>query len=158
MRIIVLLAIVLAVFFVWITGGSLPPTVASHFDASGTADSFVSRGTYLAVMIVMVILVPLMVAFASRVFPENVLNIPNKSYWLSPERRAGSLAFISLWSQWCSIGVTVFFCYLHWLVVRGNGFTPPQLESIPMYGGSVVALVALTIGIVALVARFRRLA
>lgn len=158
---LVLLATAAAALFVSVTGRSLPDTVASRFDASGVADSFMSRGGYLTVMLAIVILLPLIMAFASRWIarlPEDAINIPNKAYWLSPERRSGSLAFISAWLQWCSVGVAAFLCYVHWLVVRGNAMTPPRLENGLLYGSLAVAAVALGIGVVALIARFRRVA
>lgn len=158
MRVVLSVAAV-AACFVWLTGASLPPTVISRFDTSGAADAYMSRESYLGVMIAIVILIPVFTFVIGRwvaARPEDAITIPNKSYWLAPERRAESLAYIAVWLQGCSFGVTAFVCYVHWLVVRGNSLTPPQLESTHLYGGMMVALIAQLFAISVLVSRFRR--
>jgi len=154
-----LFAAAVAALFVWTSGGYLPTNIASHFDSSGTADSFMLRSSYLAVMISVVILVPLSTTFLGRwimTLPEDLINLPNKSFWLAAERKEASLSYISNWIQWFSIGITMFFCYVHWLVVQANSYTPPQLDMLNIYTGLAAMLVALVIGIVLLMARFNR--
>ena len=156
---VVLSVAALAAGYIWLTGASLPPEVISRFDASGTADSFMSRESYLGVMTVIVILVPFVTFYIGRWVayrPEDALTLPNKAYWLAPERRVESLGYIAKWLQWCSMGVAVFICYVHWLIVRGNSLTPPQLESTQLYAALMVALIAQLFAISVLISRFRR--
>ena len=68
----------------------LPETVASHFDGQGNPNAWMGRGAFLVFEIALLLfvvgemlLVPRMV---SRL-PSSLINLPNKEYWLSPERR-----------------------------------------------------------------------
>lgn len=136
----------------------MPSTVASHFDLMGGANSFTSRSSYLFLMISVVSFICLLSGFLSRFIsslPDEAINLPNKSFWLSPERRTESLNYISKWLQWFSAGIAGFVCYVHWLVVQANVNTTNQLESVHLYAGLVVLLVSTVVGIVALIMRFR---
>ncbi|MBI4579858.1 MAG: DUF1648 domain-containing protein [Planctomycetes bacterium] len=78
----------------------LPDTVASHFGASGQADGWMSKQAFAALAIVFpVALSTLLIAVqASTVYldrlPAGLINMPNKKYWLAPERRAETMAYM----------------------------------------------------------------
>lgn len=130
----------------------------SHFDLMGGANSFTSRSSYLFLMISVVSFICLLTGFLSRFIPslpDEVINLPNKSFWLSPDRRTESLNYISKWLQWFSVGIAGFICYVHWLVVQANVNTSNQLENAHLYAGLAVMLVAMAVAIVALIMRFR---
>ena len=131
---------------------------ASHFDASGNADSFISRSNYLFFMILLITLTSLFIGGLGKFvtsLPEESINLPNRSYWLSPERKVESLKYISNWLQLFSAGIAVFLCYVHWLVVQANSTESKQLESTHLYIGLGVMLVALIVGIISMISRFR---
>ena len=69
----------------------LPARVASHFDAAGQVNAFMPKDAFFVVQLVMLgimcfvfLLVPALVAR----LPPAMINLPNKAYWLTPERRA----------------------------------------------------------------------
>ena len=73
----------------------LPERVASHFGASGAANGWMTKSQFL--MTYAAILLPaLFLEFGcSAALPrrrKRSCNLPNKEYWLSPERRAGTFA------------------------------------------------------------------
>jgi uncharacterized membrane protein len=75
----------------------LPERVASHFDASDRADGWMGRSSFLvllavlhAVMLAVFIGLPLLL---DRL-PDALINLPDKSYWLAPERRAISMRHV----------------------------------------------------------------
>jgi uncharacterized membrane protein len=79
-------------------GPLLPERVASHFGPTGVADGFLSRGAFLQVqwgitgfLAAMFFGLPALI----RVIPEDAIHLPNKEYWLSPERRGQSLAYLA---------------------------------------------------------------
>lgn len=81
----------------------LPPVVASHFDARGVANGWQTKQAFFAIFAGVTVLTcaivfcaPLLIAMA----PASLINLPNKNYWLAPERRAASQAFISAWFGW----------------------------------------------------------
>lgn len=148
-----------AALFIWTTGGMLPARLASHFSVSGAADGFMSRPAYLTLMIAVVVIAPLACALAGQWLhrlPDHAINLPNKDYWLAPERRAESIAALSRQLQWTSIGLSVFLCLVHWQIVRGNMVEPPRLDLTVFLSLLAVFLAGLVWSLVALYRRFRR--
>ncbi|WP_100658051.1 DUF1648 domain-containing protein [Alteromonas flava] len=152
-----LLTAIGAVIFIWLTGSGMPAKVASHFDAAGTADAFISRDSYLILMAVVVFFSTLFVGGIGKLItslPDEAINLPNKAYWLSLERKSESLGYIARWLNLFAVGIAVFLCFVHWLVVQANNAEATQLDSGLFYLGLILVLVALIIGIYSLVRRF----
>ena len=85
------LYIACAAAFVWLTSSGLPPLVASHFGAGGVANGFMTRTVYTRFMEAFVIGLPAFMVLVSLYAVGNArarLNMPNRDYWLAPERRA----------------------------------------------------------------------
>jgi hypothetical protein len=144
--------------FVWRTSRALPPIVASHFAASGAADGFMPRATYMVVLLLLVVGAPLLVAFLpSAVVAEDGgnLKIPSRRYWLAPERRQETVAFILGHGKWFSAALALFLAYVHWLVVQANQLQPPILSTSAMVSGLVAFFAALVAWLVVLFRRFR---
>lgn len=78
----------------------LPDTLASHFGASGQPDGWMSKKAFAAFSLVFPIAMATLligvqagVTFISRM-PTSLINMPNKRYWLAPERQAETLAIL----------------------------------------------------------------
>lgn len=146
LSILVFLAVLVAAgVFVVSTGSTLPARVASHFGASGQADSFMSRDGYVAFMLVFVVGLPLvMTGFMALVFRSGSasMNLPNRDYWLAPERRAQLVALLTAHGMRFGAGLAVFLSCVHWLIVRANMQHPPQLDNDLMYVGLALFLLA----------------
>lgn len=87
-------AIVLAIVQMVVYGGQLPERVASHFDAQGIADGWMSRSAFLGLGIGMQLGVSgLIILFAWAIprLPDSLINIPNRHYWLDESRRSSTL-------------------------------------------------------------------
>jgi hypothetical protein len=154
-----LLTIAAAALFVAVSGSALPAVVASHFDVAGIANGYMPRGSYIAVMLGVTVLVPLGAIFAgNRIasLPNELINLPNKGYWLAPERRTASMAWLISWLHWLSRGLALFLCFVHWLLLRGNAADPPHLEQSLFWAALIGVLTALGLGIIALHRRFSR--
>src|SRR5512142_224784 len=116
-----------AVAFVWRTSNGLPALVASHFGASGMANGFMPHDFYVRFMIAFVIGLPtLMVFLTGHVLGSSKarINLPNRDYWLAPERRAETIAFLRAGLIWFGVLLVTFLCYVHWLVVVANRVQP----------------------------------
>jgi uncharacterized membrane protein len=151
--------LIAAAGFVWFTSGELPPVMASHFGLGGEANGFSGRGTYTVVMLIMVVAVPLTVASTAslvRGLPNELINLPNREYWLAPERRAATLESLSTWSTAFALAVALFLCYVHWLVVRSNAAQPARLSEIPVFVGMGAFGVVTLLWIFLLFRRFGR--
>lgn len=98
----------------------LPDRVASHFDASGVANGWMTRSAYLAfdigITALMVVGIPMLSGLANG--SGAGVNIPNRDYWFRPENRAtlqrlltGDLVFIAcatgLLLTWLTLSVVV---------------------------------------------------
>ncbi|RTL37110.1 MAG: DUF1648 domain-containing protein [Rhodocyclaceae bacterium] len=145
--------------FVWHSAQTLPPVVASHFSASGIANGFMARQAYVMGFSLLLIGIPLLIAFLPGSLARRSgshLNIPNRSYWLAPERRDTTLSFISNHGKWFAAVVSLFLCYVHWLVVQANRLQPPTLSSADILGSLGIFLLAVVIWLAGLYLRFRK--
>ncbi len=159
---IALLALLLVLAaFVWLSSSALPEVVASHFGANGAANGFMPRGMYVAILLALVLGVPSLLALLPGALAGQGgrnLNIPNREYWLAPERRESTVAFVAAHGRWFAAAVAVFLAYVHWLVVRANALQPPVLSTTGIVAGLVVFFVFLAGWLFTLFAKFRRYA
>jgi uncharacterized membrane protein len=159
MQRVLLLVLFVAAGFVWLTGGDLPPVVASHFGSGGAANGFMGKGTYTAFMLAVVVAVPALIGFSGqlvRVLPLQLVNLPNKQYWLAPQRRAATLDSLSSLSVPFALALVVFLCFVHWLVVQANAVQPARLPEGSLLVGLAVFGVATVLWLVVLFRRFGR--
>ena len=108
----------------------LPPEVATHFNAAGVPDGWMSRSTHLLVMSGFGFAFPIFfiaVFWSSRFIPSCLVNIPHRDYWLSPEHRAESAQYLIRHSFWLACLAMAFVIGLNVLVVFSNQRQPVQL-------------------------------
>jgi uncharacterized membrane protein len=74
-----------------------PARVAVHFSISGRVDGWAGKEVFLLSMIFYVFVTGLFLAYPKILLnmPDSVINLPNKRYWLSPERRAATIDAIA---------------------------------------------------------------
>jgi uncharacterized membrane protein len=88
---------------------SLPAMVASHFDLVGRANGWMPRATFVGFYAVVVGLITLSFVGGGALIaaqPADKLKLPNREYWLAPERQEQSVAWIRAWMTWMAV-VTV---------------------------------------------------
>jgi Protein of unknown function (DUF1648) len=130
-----------ALIFIYFTSRSMPPMVASHFNAAGVPNGFLPRTTYLLVMMVVVLMPPILLVIIPRISlrnPRARINVPHRDYWLAPERREQTVQIISQHTTRFAGLLVGFLCYAHWLVVYANLSSPPTLSSGWLLAGLVV--------------------
>jgi hypothetical protein len=149
-----------AAAFVWWSAGGMPETVASHFAAGGVANGFMPRGRYVALMLGLVVAVPLVLErlgwLATRL-PVAFVNLPNRQYWLAPERRVATLAALGRFGAWAGGATAVLLCVVHAFVVQANRLRPPRLDPAPLVGVVAVYMLALFVGMAVVLGRFFRI-
>ena len=104
-------------------------------------------------------LVPALIALTGRMIealPVARINLPDRDHWLAPERRAETLAALSARSIGFAALLTVFLCFVHWLVVRANRLQPPRLDESSFIVGLMLFALAAAVWLALLVMRFRR--
>ncbi|HEX8288490.1 MAG TPA: DUF1648 domain-containing protein [Pyrinomonadaceae bacterium] len=68
----------------------LPEQVASHFNFWGEPDGWMSKSSFLVFQVILLVFILGMSSLTPFLFnnlPDAFINIPNKNYWLAPERR-----------------------------------------------------------------------
>lgn len=140
------------------SAGSLPAKVASHFNAAGRPDGWMSRDSYLLFVGAMGLAMPLFIAglcYVTRFLPDWMVNLPHKEYWLSAERREETNNYIFGHCLWLSCLFLAHFGGLHWMTVVANNRQPVELPSRAFWLTSGSFLLVLGIWIIALFRRFR---
>ncbi|MDA8140963.1 MAG: hypothetical protein M0036_20130 [Desulfobacteraceae bacterium] len=146
--------------FIWLTSKDLPPLVASHFGGSGFANGFMPHTVYVGFMLAFVIGLPVVaVALTWLVLgnPKARINVPNRDYWLAPERRAETVSHLRTSLLWFGVLLLSFLCYAHWQVVLANGRQPAKLANSWFIGGLVVFLALMLLWLKALLGHFRQI-
>ncbi len=97
--------------------GDLPARVPSHFGIDGQPDAWMSRaglqwlyaGLLLGMLLMFGALGPMI-----RKLPVEVVNLPNRDYWLAPERREESIRAITRTLYVYGAATQVFMMVVFW--------------------------------------------
>ncbi len=138
----------------------LPESVANHFGLGGHANGWMSNTAHLLVncgLFVLLSAVFLAVPVLLRKGPISLLSIPNKSYWLAPERRETSIPMIA--NRLLLIGVlsNIFLLFVNYLVFLANQIAPPRLNQNLFLIGLSVFLGIMILSVIALVVKLNRI-
>jgi len=145
--------------YILATTSELPDTIASHFNGAGAPNGFMTHQGYTVFTLVFVIGIPLLIItgiYQALRLPDKI-NIPNKEYWLSPERMEETMRFLRSHLVWLGTGIAAFIGYIHWLLLQANAVSPPRLPADEFIVGIIVFVAAVFIWAVWLIARFLRL-
>jgi len=114
----------------------LPPVMAAHFAANGTANGFQPKEVFFILMLV-IVGVSAFVAFVTPVIlsskPPERLNLPNKSYWLAPEQRQETFRFFRAQMAWFGCAILFVLLYGTSLAINANFNADRHFDSISMF-------------------------
>jgi len=139
---LIALAVCYALFFTYVLNsqGELPARVASHFDIQGRPNGWMSRDVCIYFTLGLGIFMPAFIVgmmALTRWIPVNLVNLPNREYWLAPERRKETSALLLHFGLWFACMNVLFVTGLHWLIVQSNG--PGQAPQLSTDGITFVA-------------------
>ncbi|MFN0301597.1 MAG: hypothetical protein ACKVQU_14730 [Burkholderiales bacterium] len=159
-RVCFLLVLAGAAAILVVSAPDLTSLLSVHLGLNGLALDFFTHDLYRRIMVILVIGLPFLLFAAIAILPRltpRLTKIPNSSYWLSPERRAESLAYLE--RQGVVLGAIVigFLCAFHWLLVDANFAVPGRLVRAPFAVLLVFLLAALLVWTLSIQRRFRRL-
>lgn len=86
----------------------LPGVVASHFNARGVANGWQTKSAFFGVFVgvsVLAVVIGFAIPRMIAVFPVQMINLPNKRYWLAPEHRAETMEFFNGYFAWFACGI-----------------------------------------------------
>lgn len=158
-RLVFALTLVVVAALVYATTASLPPRIATHFAAGGAANGFMSRDVYVLFMLGLTTLLPLvlvlLIGFVPGIAASNIKG-PQRDYWLAPERRQATLAWIGNHVCWLGVLIALFLFAMHLLTVQANGVTPPRLAEAVFFPVLAAFVVGIIVWIARLMSHFRR--
>ena len=89
----------------------LPDVVGSHFNGRGAINGWQTKQAFFEMLVIVSALVAL-TGFAVpkliALLPAQLINLPNKSYWLAPERAAETMAFFETTFAWFACALFLF--------------------------------------------------
>jgi hypothetical protein len=95
------------------------------------------RGTFFALLGAIEFGLPLLFLFAGswmRLIPTRFINMPNRDYWLTPDRKDASLRKMGAFMAWYGLLLAVFMGFVLELTIRSNLNRAP-LDNIAMVIG-----------------------
>ena len=119
----------------------MPPVLATHFGGNGLPNGWQSQSQFFTLEIVLLgvcLLLAFGIPWLISVLPTSLVNIPNKEYWLAPQRRVETLAFFRAQFAWFGCAFLALLIVVNQLVFNANQAQPRQLNS----GAFVLAMVA----------------
>jgi uncharacterized membrane protein len=137
----------------------LPERMASHFGASGAANGWMTKSQFLLVYAAILLPAFFLEFWLHRriaTTPEKRINLPNKDYWLAPERRAETFAYFENFFAWYGCAFLLLEVFAMALAIRANFQSPPRMPAVPIVT-AIAAFLAFNIAwIVAMLRRFSR--
>lgn len=109
------------VVFVLAAHHKLPERIPVHFDLEGNANRTADKAEFLIVNLALAVVLFLsfgVVAILVDRIPARFINLPNKDYWLAPERRKESIMRFNAWYLWMGNLSVVFMLYVSCQVYR----------------------------------------
>jgi uncharacterized membrane protein len=125
----------------------LPDVVQSHFDGRGHPNGFQTRLVFFSFFVGVTVLTTFFtfgLPALLGVLPEQLFNLPNKKYWLAPERRTESLDFISAWFAWFGCALFFLAAYAFEYAIQSN-LHPRQVSHPERLLYAIVAFLGFTL-------------
>jgi uncharacterized membrane protein len=101
----------------------MPQRMASHFAADGRANGWQSREGFFVLMLLVTSASAVVCFLAPRQIaaqPSARINLPNRDYWLAPERREETMRFISATMAWLGCGILFVLIAGTFLALQAN--------------------------------------
>jgi uncharacterized membrane protein len=114
----------------------LPHVVASHFERHGIVNGWQTKQAFFELFDGMTLLgtflvfgVPAIIAIT----PAQLINLPNKGYWLGREQRPASMRFLSTWFAWFGCAVYFVIITAYDFAVQTNLHSPRGANPAPLW-------------------------
>jgi uncharacterized membrane protein len=127
--IFVVLCLGFIMFLVW-SAQLLPERVATHFGMHGLPNGWMSRSWHLwftGAFGIGISLFIVVLGWFNKFIPQNGINIPNRQYWLSPQRRSQTCNDIFCLMLWLACMMIVFFAGIEFVIIKANQTSPVHL-------------------------------
>ena len=141
------------------TQHQFPPTIATHFDLQGNANGWLETKTHALVFVMLSFGLPLLMVgifSLAQYLPNSLINLPNRDYWLAPERRTETFAVLRWQSLWLACLALLFVMGLYLLTLEANFHNPARLFTAATWVWLVAFLLAVAKWVTLLYRHFRK--
>ena len=107
----------------------LPERMASHFNAGGRADGWMTRGGFVLFWLGISGALTLLLLTIAYWVPWALFNVPNRDYWGDPARQPLARRRMAVWCAWFAVGLNLLLASVLELVLRANLMSTPHLSS-----------------------------
>ncbi len=131
--------------------------MASHFNAAGEANGWMSKTAFTALMLAIGLGIPAFVIGVMSVlrhFPAEYLNVPNADYWRAPGNYEKACAFLLASAYWFGCAFLIWQILFSRLVVAANLVSPPRFDSAAAFLFTVPLLLAAFGSVAVIILRF----
>jgi hypothetical protein len=101
----------------------LPDVVASHFNGRGVANGWQSKPAFFGLFVAMSVLAAAVGFGIPRIIatmPPQLINLPNKRYWLAPEHLAETMEFLGAYFAWFGCAVLLIMSLTFDYAIQSN--------------------------------------
>lgn len=137
---------------------SLPERVAAHFNAAGEADEFMTKSSFLFLIGGVHFFVSFLfigIIFFIKKLPLSMINVPNKEYWFTDERKVASYDFFQKAMAVIAITTLLFLFVIMQSTIQYNlKENPEPISEFWIYLAAMLAITFSTVGVMFF--RFRK--
>ncbi len=122
----------------------MPAVIAGHFNAAGVANSWQPKQVFFGLFALVYVLITVTYLSMPRLLnslPVALISLPNKDYWLAPQRRVETTLRIGDQMAWFGAAVMTMLVIVGQLAIQAN---------LPGSGGRLTAAVWLPFGALAI--------
>jgi uncharacterized membrane protein len=137
----------------------LPGVVASHFNGRGVANGWQSKSAFFGVFVGVSVLAVVMGFAVPRIIavvPAQLINLPNKRYWLSPEHLAETTEFFTGYFAWFACGLYLVMILTFDYAVQQNLHPESPPDPARMWYALAGFLLFTTVWTIRMLAKFLR--
>lgn len=102
---------------------NLPAQMVSHFGLHGEPNGWMQKESFFVFEAIILIVIILQFTFLPALtgnLPLTFINMPNREYWFSAERRDETLKILRHYFEWFSVALLALFIGINQLVFRAN--------------------------------------
>ena len=135
-----------------------PDQMAAHFNAQGLPDRFAPKAEFFwfqaqTLLVVILVSLPLQVLFL--VLPPNLINMPNREFWLAPERREETIGRLNSFGAMLFGVIALMIQTAFEISAYANLRTPIQFDAGLMGAIMVTGMVVIGLLLMQLLISFR---